>query len=88
MVARELENKGFTMQEVVEKIDLAQIYPTMESVKEVIWRPIQKAQLGKISSTKLTTAEINKVYEPMAQFLAEHFEISLPFPSQEFDTLK
>lgn len=88
MVAKELENKGFTIQDVVEKINLAQIYPTMESVKEVVWKPIQKVQLGKVSTTQLTTAEVAKVYEPMAQFLAEHFEISLPFPSQEFDTLQ
>jgi hypothetical protein len=83
MVAHELETMGFTMQDVVEKVSLAEIYPTLESVKEVIWRPIQKAQLGKTSSTTLTTAEINKVYEPMAQFLAQNFQISLPFPSQE-----
>jgi hypothetical protein len=83
MVAHELENGGHTMQDVVKKIDMCEIYPTTRTVKEIIFKPIQEAVLGKKSTTELTTNEINKVYEVMSMFLAKEFEISLPFPSIE-----
>lgn len=83
MVALELANQGQTMQDVVKKISLVEITPTTQSIKEVLWKPIQEATLGKVSTTELTTAEINKVYEVMSMFLSKEFEISLPFPSQE-----
>lgn len=83
MVAHELQNQGQTMQNVVRKVDMVEITPTTQTVKEIIWRPIQEITLGKKSSTELSTAEINKVYEIMSMFLAKEFEISLPFPSQE-----
>lgn len=83
LIANELINQGQTMQDVVEKINMTEIYPSMKTVKELIWRPIMEAQIGKVSSRELTTAEINQVYEPMAQFLSTNFEISIPFPSQE-----
>ena len=83
MVARELENGGHTMQDVVKVITRVEITPTTQNVKEILWREIQKALFGKKSTTELTTAEVSKVYEVMAMFLAREFQISLPFPSEE-----
>ena len=83
MVARELQNQSQTMQGVVEKISWTEITPTLKSVKEVLWRPIQETVVGKKSTTELTTAEVNKVYEIISMFLAKEFEISLPFPNIE-----
>lgn len=83
LVARELENGGHTMQDVVKVITRVEITPTKENVKEIIWREIQKALFGKKSTTELSTAEVSKVYEVMAMFLAREFGISLPFPSEE-----
>ena len=71
------------MQDVVKKIDMCEILPTTRTVKEIIFKPIQEAVLGKKSTTELTTGEVNQVYEVMSMFLAKNFEISLPFPSQE-----
>ena len=79
-VAHELETQGQTMQEVVKKIDFCEITPTKDSVKNVIWRPIQEMVVGKKSTTELTTAEVNKIYEIMSMFLSKQFQISLPFP--------
>lgn len=83
MVAHELSNNGHTMQDVVKVITRVEITPTTENVKEILWREIQKALFGKKSTTELTTAEVNRVYEVMSMFLAREFEISLPFPSEE-----
>ena len=83
LIAHELQNQGHTMNDVVEKYSAIEIYPTTHSVKEVLWKPIMTALLGKSSTTELTTKEINQVYDAVSMFLAKQFGISLPFPSQE-----
>jgi hypothetical protein len=83
LIAQELQNQGQTMQGVIKKIDMCEITPTTRTVKEIIFKPIQEATLGKKSTTELTTSEINQVYEIMSMFLAKEFEISIPFPSYE-----
>jgi len=83
MVAHELANQGQTMQGVVRKVAMVEIPPTKDSLKEMLWKPIQEVALGKKSTTELTTDEVNKIYEIISMFLAKEFEISLPFPSYE-----
>ena|SRR3990167_1766404 len=83
LVAHELCNGGHSMQDVVKVIPLIELIPSRELVKEVIWKPIQKTVFEKKSTTELSTAEINKVYEMVSMFLAKNFEIDLPFPNYE-----
>ena len=83
LVAEELCNQGQTMQNVIKKINKVEILPTRESVKVIIWHEIQKALFGKVSTTELSTGEINKVYEVMSAFLIREFGIDIPFPSIE-----
>jgi len=52
-------------------------------VKDDMWKPIQKAILGKDSTTELTTAEVNEVYEVMSRHLAKTVGIDVSFPSEE-----
>ena len=54
-----------------------------ETVKDFLWRPIQSLQLGKRSTTELTTKDINKIYDTLNRHLAEKFGIYEPFPSIE-----
>lgn len=83
-VANELDRQGHTMQDVVKKITKVEIKPTMHNVKEIIWREIMKAQLGKESTTFLAKQEdIDKVYDVMNKWLGTYFEIHLPFPVDE-----
>ncbi len=82
-VARELQNQGQTMQQVVKKIDKVEITPTMQNVKEIVWREIQKTMFKKDSTTFLTKHEVTQVYEVMSMWLAKNFNISLPFPNDE-----
>lgn len=80
MVAHELLNQGQTMTNVINKLPQVEITPTKDSVKEIIWRPLQEAVVGKKSTTELTTTEVTKVYEIMSMFLSKQFGISLSFP--------
>lgn len=55
---------------------------TPEIVKEFIWRPLQNAMLDKQSTTKLTTSEINAIFEVLAKWFSEKGVI-IEFPSIE-----
>jgi len=57
-------------------------------VKEYLWRPIQKAMLGKESTTELTTKELTDVSDIINRHLGEKFGISVPFPSDYERSLK
>lgn len=83
MVAQELCNQGQTMQDVVKKISKVEIVPTTYNLKEIVWREIQKAHLGKESTTELTKLEVNEVYEIMSMWLSKHFGIDIPWPTDE-----
>lgn len=83
IVADELNKRGFTVQQIVEKIRRAEIRPTMEVLKEVVWRPYQKAATHKESTTQLNKSEVDKIYEGLNLWLGEHFELYVPFPSKD-----
>lgn len=60
-------------------------------VKEHLWKPLQEVMLGKESTTELTTAEVNKVWEVLDRHLLQKHEINMRFPSKEsqwFDMLE
>ncbi len=54
-----------------------------KGVMELIWRPVQKAVLGKASTTKLDRTEMSEIYDVINKALAERFNIHIPFPSEE-----
>lgn len=56
---------------------------SQERVKDVLWREIQFAMLGKKSTTGLTTTEISAVYEPLNRWTAQTLGVSVQFPSRE-----
>lgn len=79
-LATELNLAGYTVQLVLkEKMDLDF---TPEMVKELLWRPAQRAILKKKSTTELhKIEEIDKVYEHLNRHLGEKFKIHVPFPT-------
>jgi hypothetical protein len=46
-----------------------------------MWKPVMKIQLGKKSTTDLTTQEIDEVFETINRYLGEKFGIHVKFPS-------
>lgn len=83
-VADELDKQGFTLQNVVASIKRAEIRPTMENLKEVMFKPYMKAATGKDSTTQLEKHEVDKVYEGLNKFLGDNFDgLHIPFPSDD-----
>jgi hypothetical protein len=56
---------------------------TQERVKDVLWREIQKAVIGKESTSDLTTAEVGRVYEYLNRWTGDNLGISMPFPERD-----
>lgn len=53
------------------------------TVKEYLWRPVMNAQLGKKSTTEMTTKDIDAVFETIIRHLSSKFGFSTDFPSIE-----
>lgn len=79
LLAQEFNSAGYTVQLVLaQKIDLDW---DKEKIKELLWRPAQKAILGKVSTTELNKQEdIDLVFEHLNRHIAEKFQIHVPFP--------
>ena len=56
---------------------------SMNSVKEYLWRPIQKAITSKKSSAKCSTKDYPEIYENLNRLTAERFGVSVEWPSKE-----
>ena len=82
-LAEELDKHGFTIQNIVAKIQRAEIRPTMRGLKEVLWRPYQIASVKKESTTQLNKLEVDTIYEGLNKFIGENFEIHIPFPCDQ-----
>ena len=61
----------------------SQVPWSMQSVKDYMWRPIQKAVTQKDSSARLSTKECMSVYETLNLHTAERLGISVDWPSKE-----
>lgn len=85
MVSEALDREGHTMQDVIKAIKRAEIRPTKNALKEVVWKPLQEIVLGKTSTTELETKDVDKIYEIMNKWLGDHFELHVPFPTEEGD---
>lgn len=56
---------------------------TMQSVKDSLWRPIQRALVHKQSTTNITGKDLNDVFDTLNRHLGERFGLHIPFPSME-----
>ena len=85
-LAEALNDAGLDMRSVLKKD--AMIPWNTYSVKEYLWRPIQKAMVQKGSTTELDkTNDITQVYETLNRHLGDKFGIHVPFPSNETQIL-
>lgn len=81
MLAEALNDSGQEVGRIIE-IDIPW---TALLVKELIWRPIQIAVLGKVSTTDLGNNEITQIWEIIHRSVAQKKGIDIPFPSIEVD---
>jgi len=78
-LAEQLNDMGFDMRKTLKpEIDIPW---NGKTIKEYLWRPIMKAQLGKESTTELTTKEIDEVFDTINRHLGEKFGVNISFPS-------
>lgn len=75
-VARELNDRGIDMRVLIKDLQLSH---TKYSVKE-IWKTMAEAKYGKDSTTKLTSKEIDEIYDDLNRFLAM-YDIHVSFPN-------
>jgi hypothetical protein len=80
-LAEELNFAGLDMKKVLKpEIDICW---TPYSIKEYLWRTVQKSMLGKDSTKELTAKEINNVYMVLNRFISEKHGVNVEFPSTE-----
>lgn|SRR3990167_787430 len=80
MIADTLNESGMDMRAVLKpEVDIPW---NKDSVKTFLWKPIMKLQLGKKSTTEMTSGDIDKVFDTLNRHLSQ-FGISEPFPSIE-----
>lgn len=80
LVAQELNRKGITF-EVFFK-EGYQVPWSQGLVKDEVWRPVQRAIVGKESTTEPCTIEYPKIYDRINDKLARH-GIHVPWPEKE-----
>ena len=84
MLADELNDAGLDMRKTLKPEIEISWNPT--SVKEYLWRPIQKVMTRKESTTDLNSHEIDMIFGVLNRHLGQRFGITTIFPSVE--TLK
>lgn len=80
LLAEELNNAGLDMRATLKPS--VSIDWTPETIKDYLWRPIQKLQLQKESTTELSTKEVSEVYETLNRHLGDRFGLHVPFPDR------
>lgn len=84
LIASELSKHEVSMVQLLASMRRsADIYPTKDSVREFIWKPVQKAITGKQSMTYLERTELDQIIDPIAKFLGESHYLDVAFPSKE-----
>lgn len=81
LFAQNLNDNGLDMKKTLKPT--VDIPWSAAGVKEYLWRPVQKAQLNKDSTTQLTTKEIDMVFDTLNKHMGEKFGLHVPFPSIE-----
>lgn len=79
LLANELNENGLDMRKTLKPG--VEIPWSGSGVKEYLWRPVMKAQLNKESTTKLTTVEIDQVFDTINKHLGQTFGLHVAFPS-------
>ena len=88
LLADEFNRAGLDMRQVI-KEDVSMDW-TGATVKEYLWRPVQKALTQKESTTELDKLEeITKIYDTLNRHIGEKFGVFVPFPSEDqFDATR
>lgn len=80
-LADALNEAGYDMRETIrEEIDIPWNAVT---IKEYLWRPVMKKYIREQSTTKLSSADIDKIFDIINKMIGERTGVYVPFPSIE-----
>ena len=81
LLSEALNDAGYDIRETLRKeVDMPW---TPITVKEYIWKAVQKAYMLEQSTTKMTTKDIDKIYDIVNRMVGERTQVHVPFPSAE-----
>lgn len=78
LLSDKLNEQGLDMKTVIK----AEVWWTPQAVKDYLWRPVQEAKFGKISTTQLDKQmEIDQIHENLMEILGKHWGVEyIDFP--------
>jgi hypothetical protein len=81
-LGKAFDDAGLDMVAVLSELRKSTLSWTTEAVKEVVWRSIQIALGFPKSTTRLTTKQVQTVYENVNRFTSERLGVSVPWPDR------
>ena len=82
IVSSQLNEMGIEFQYFGLKGQVLSVRHTPHLVKEMVWKPIQKALFDIESTTKINTQQINEIVDILAKYFSER-GVVIQFPSKE-----
>lgn len=85
VLAEDMNEHGIDLRNVLVEMQFADISATKSNVKDLVWRPFQKALLNKKSTTELSKQkDIDLIWDNLNSFFIDKFKYQIPqFPSIE-----
>jgi hypothetical protein len=80
LLAKKMIEQGLDLRKVLKPS--VEITPTMELVKDYLFRPIMQTKYDKDSTADLTTIELQGVIQDLDRFFLSKHKINLPFPDE------
>ncbi len=81
LLAEALNAGGFDMRETIRQD--VEIPWSSDTIKEYLWRPIQKALFKKQSTARLKKKEVDKIYEILNKTIGERTAVHVAWPSEQ-----
>ena len=81
LLSKELNDAGLTIEKTL--TGKVEVPWSMNTIKDILFRQMMKAQTGKTSTTELTTKELSEVAETLTRYLAQQHGLVVDFPSLE-----
>lgn len=78
LLAEALNDGGFEMQKVIRQS--VEIPWTGTTIKEILWRPLQKAYKLEHSTTRLKTTDIDRIYDILNKTIGERTGVYVSWP--------
>lgn len=78
-VARDSQNRGITVREMLKRIQTFDAIPTKDFLHETYAKPIIEQQFFKDSSRKCSNQEIQQLIDQLTVLFAENLDTDVPF---------